>query len=584
MTAPTTLPSAGPRASVSRLWHALSVHRRRLVAAVLLLVMAKAATLSVPVVIGRLVDHLRASPSGLVVGTLVGLVAVLGIVGGGLVTAGRVVLGTAIETVCAGLRDEMLNRALSMPLTTLEAVGTGDVLTRISDDTRGVGDTLRSALPQALEALLAVVVTAGLFLVLDYRLALAVVAAIPVHYLATRWYLRRSTPVYEALRSASAVHGERTLSIASALVMIKRFGLSTRYAVFDKAHSDHIKRVHHATVVLHTRYFGRVNAAEPIALLVVLAVGATLLGTGEITAGDFTAATLYVLALFGPFNQFFYQVGAAQAALSSLRRVVGLALLPIPAAHHDGGTCPVGGAVEFAGVDYSYPGRAHAVTGLDFHAEDGSMNVIVGSSGSGKSTLAKLLGGLLRPDDGEIRVAGTARSASWLAAEVAMVTQDTMAFTGTLRWNLLLSGATADDERLWTALTEFGAVEWARELPDGLDTVIGHTEVSLSVAQLQQVALARLSLSTARILVLDEPTAAMTGSEADRLDLAIRRLAANRTVFVVAHRMSLAPAADQVLVMADGRVIEMGTHAELLCATGVYRRLWDSWAVQDSVF
>ncbi len=573
---------AGRRPSVRRLVRATAGHRGLLARALALLVPANAVVLVVPAVVGRLVDLVGAgAPGWLVVAVTAGLVAAA-VLAGVLLSAGLTALGELVEVVCTRLRQDAFDGVLAMPLTRLEAAGTGDLLSRVAEDMRVVAEALRTATPFALDAALSVVVTAGFFVVLDYRLAVAVVVGLPVHAWAVRWYLPRSEPVYRQQRESYARHQERTISIASELATITRFGLGPAYVERYRLRSADVADRHRDAVHLQTRFFGRINLAEPVVLLAVLGVGAWLYGAGEITGGELTAAALYVLALFNPINQLLYFVDTAQSALTALRRVVGL--LPADEAPPPGALPAGAGRVTLTAVGHSYPGRPHAVADVSVDVEAGSLTLVVGRSGSGKSTLVKVIAGLLEPDTGEIHLDGVARSPAELAGRVAMVTQDVVAFSGTLRWNLLLgSTGTTTDDRLREALAAVGAASWVAELEAGLDTEIGRTGTALTVAQLQQVALARLSGTTARVLVLDEPTSALGGADALQVEAAVRRLAQGRTVFLVAHRLSLAPVADRVLVLDRGRVVESGPHEDLLAAGGAYRELWAAWAAGRGV-
>ncbi|MCA1674920.1 MAG: ABC transporter ATP-binding protein/permease, partial [Actinobacteria bacterium] len=292
------------------------------------------------------------------------------------------------------------------------------------------------------------------------------------------------------------------------------------------------------------------------------------------------AAALYFINLFSPINQLLFLLDTAQSAAASLVRIVGVADLPAEQ-QPEHPVRPVDAAVRTKGLGHSYVEGHEVLDGVDLDIAPGTRVALVGASGAGKTTLAKLVAGVHRPTRGTVDIGGAALDEQGpviVRETVALITQEVHVFAGPLAEDLRLAKPDATDQELRAALAAVDALSWAEVLPDGLDTVVGSGGHSLTVVQAQQLALARLVLADPPVAILDEATAEAGSSGARVLEAAAQRALTGRTGLIVAHRLTQAAAADSVLVLDAGRVVEHGTHQELLAAGGRYARLWAAWS------
>ncbi|MEI4271731.1 ABC transporter ATP-binding protein [Klenkia sp. LSe6-5] len=534
-------------------------------------VAAAAAGLAAPAVLGRLVDAVDTGGGSVwpYVWALLGA-AVLAAVLTGISTVLVARLG---ETLLARLRERVVDRALHLPSATLDRVRGGDLLSRVGDDVAKVAEAVGSALPQVAGAGLTVLLTLVGLGALDWRLALAGLLALPLYVLALRWYLPRSAPRYAAERVAL---GERSQALVASVQ-----GADTVHAYADEARhravvDDRSARALAITVDvfrLFTDFGWRMNRAEYVGLAAVLAVGFTLVRAGDVTVGAVTTAALLFHRLFGPLGLLLFTFDDVQSAGASLVRMVGVADLPeVPP-----GT-PVRTAarpaVELRGIGHGYGGPPVLVD-VDLTIAPGERVALVGASGAGKTTLAGVLAGALEPTAGQVLVDGV--PVADLRDHVGLVSQEVHVFAGTLADDVRLARPGAGDAEVAAALRTVGA-GWAQAL--GWDTLVGDGGHELTAPQAQQLALARLVLADPPVAVLDEATAEAGSAGARDLEEAALAATAGRTTLVVAHRLTQAARADRVVVLAAGRVVEQGTHAELVAAGGRYADLWSAWTAR----
>jgi ATP-binding cassette subfamily C protein len=335
---------------------------------------------------------------------------------------------------------------------------------------------------------------------------------------------------------------------------------------------------------LASRFFGRLNLAEFIGLAAVLAVGFWLTGSGTVTVGAVAAAALYFHRLFDPINVLLGLFGTAQEAAAGLARLVGVAHLPKPSTPAEPAR-PVDAAVRLADVDFDYSPDRPVLRDVDLDIACGEHVAVIGPSGAGKTTLAKLVAGIHAATRGRTTIGGAAVESidpGELRRSVALVTQEVHVFAGPLADDLRLAKPDASDEELRSTLDRVGATSWVETLPDGLAAVVGEGGQSLTATQAQQLALARLLLADPAVAILDEATADAGSAGARQLDRAAAVALAGRTALIVAHRLSQAATADRIVVLRAGRIVEQGTHTELLALDGEYTRLWQSWSSATS--
>jgi ATP-binding cassette subfamily C protein len=347
-----------------------------------------------------------------------------------------------------------------------------------------------------------------------------------------------------------------------------------------RAGTDRVARVWQARMVtlrLRSVLFPVVEASYAVPVAVVLLAGGLLLNHGLVTLGAVVAAALYLQQAISPLDQILQWMEQAQRALASFARVLGVGQVPPEPA--GGAVQPDGIRIEVCGVRFAYPGHRDVLHGVDLDVRPGERLAVVGPSGAGKSTLARLLAGLDVPRTGTVTIGGvpvTDLAPARRRREVALLTQEHHVFIGSLRDNLAFAAPDATDEDMVAALRTVGA-EWYDDLPEGLTTPLGDGVRELSAADAQQIALARLVLSDPHTLILDEATSALDPSTARRTERALAAVLTGRTVIAIAHRLNTAYDADRVAVMEAGRVVELGSHNELLATGGAYAQLWRSW-------
>ncbi len=290
------------------------------------------------------------------------------------------------------------------------------------------------------------------------------------------------------------------------------------------------------------------------------------------------AGSLYMWQLVDPLNQMLIWVEQLQRSGASFARIKGVGLVshtpdaPVPP--------PADDLIEVQGVRYSYLPDHEVLKDVELQVRPGERLAVVGRSGAGKSTLGKLMSGVDTPDTGSILVGGVPvadlAAAGELGNRIVLITQQHHVFMGTLRDNMMMAAPEADDEAILAALALMEA-DWVADLPQGLDTMLGSGGVELKAAQAQQLTLARVHLADPHTLILDEATSLLDPTTARQAERAVAAVRSDRTVIAIAHRLQTAHDADRVAVMESGRIVELGTHDELVGAGGAYAALWRSW-------
>lgn len=560
-----TLPVADRATALAALRPLLRPIRSRLAAALALLVAGTLAELAGPILLGRIVDLVvDGSGPDAITAPALGLIAASA-TGIALVAAGMALLAEAGERTLAGLRERVVAHALALPLERLERAGTGDLYARASEDVRQVAEAVKVGVPTIAASGLTIALTLVGLAALDPRFALAGLCALPVQIVAVRWYLRRSPRVYAEERAAAAARSDRLLNAFAGARTTRSLNLAAwqlgRIGVASRRQAD----LGFEAVRLRTGFYNRLNGAELVGLTAILLVGFLLVRSGACSIGDATAAAFFFIRLFDPIGYLLSLLDEAQQGWACLGRLVGVTQEPLPTPPAEAATSDPG--LRIAAVGHAYSPGNPVLADVDLDLAPGERVALVGVSGAGKSTLARIAAGVLAPSSGSVRRPGA----------VGLVTQEVHVFAGALADDLRLARPDASDAELETALERVGALAWATALPAGLATRIGDGGVALTALQAQQLALARLALADPELAILDEATAEAGSAGARVLERAAEAALAGRTALVVAHRLSQAAAADRVLVLERGRLVEDGPHEQLLAAGGVYAQLWASW-------
>ncbi|MFJ8660180.1 ABC transporter ATP-binding protein [Streptomyces sp. NPDC093795] len=574
------LPTATGAESLAALRAMLRGHRLLAVAALTVLVAGTAVGLLTAPLLGHIVDLVVDRKGAPALTLPLVLLVVVAVARGAAATVGSTLVARLGETVLATLREQFIERALRLPLDRVEAAGSGDLVSRVTSDVSMIGKSVRQALPEFSRSALTILLTFVGLAVLDWRFLLAALLAAPVQALSVRWYLRRAAPVYGEHRIATGALQHQLLDSVGGVRTVRAFRLNGTHAGLLEQRSEAARDLGLRGIHIVTGFFSRLNLAEFIGLAAMLATGFVLVDNGSVSIGTATAAALYFHSLFNPINATLFLLDDAQSAGASFARLVGVSDLPAeraPSGHHT----LADGSVEVSALSHAYGSGAPVLHEVDLTVRSGERVALVGASGAGKTTLAKLVAGVHSPTGGSIRLGGVdARELgpAGVRRAVALISQEVHVFAGTLADDLRLARPDADGEALHAALDRVGALEWAQALPEGLDTVVGEGGHRLTVTQAQHLALARLVLADPPIAILDEATADAGSAGARVLEEAAARALEGRTGLLVAHRLPQAAAADRVVVLDQGRVVETGTHEELVAAGGRYADLWAAWS------